>query len=255
VKVNYCIGTSVGKSGKVLRWDPMPSENEEALQAHFTALFAQMEEPPYAIFLDDVGKWKKCVHACAVARWGSVAADKILFGLDVMHWRNILLRCADNHHMDYSALERGLKLIVGRILGYCQHGHGEQLPGPFETALEIRSAVRRLYETHCGRRIGRGRLPQGNKFVTAAEYDLCAALGQCIDDESKSKKVRLDFDVTEALGLHERGILSKGLAEEVWKMMLAKDEEYWESLLVRTKVWMKVRRMLADRKKHASASA
>ena len=117
--------------------------------------------------------------------------------------------------MDYTALERGMKLIFGRILGYCHDGHREQLPGPFETALEIHSAVMRLYEEHSGRRMGSGRAPKRGKFVMAAEFDLCAALGRCIDDESKSKKVKLDFDVKEALGLNERGILCKGLAGDV----------------------------------------
>ena len=168
---------------------------------------------------------------------GSATANKILFGLDVMHWHNILLCCVDNHHTACIALEWGLKLIVGRILGYCQDGYREQLPGPFEAGSEIRPTVQRLYKEHSRRRVRSGRAPKGGKFVTAAQFNLCAALGQCIEDESQSKKVRLEFNVKEALGLHERGMLCGGLAGDVWNMQLGKHEEYWESLRVSTRVW------------------
>ena len=148
------------------------------------------------------------------------------------------IRCVGNHHMDYSArLERRVKLIVGRILGYCQDDYCEQLPGSFEAGSEIRSAVRQLYNEHSGSHVRSGRAPKGGKFVTAAEFNVCAALGQCIEDESQSKKVRLGYEVKGALGLQERGILCGGLARDVWNMQSEKDEEYSEPLRVSTKVW------------------
>lgn len=236
VKVNYCVGTSIGRSGKVLQWDGMPSESEDAIRPHFTKLFAQMDKPPFALFLDDVQKWKRIVHDCAVVRWDADAADGVLFGLDVMHWRTLLLRCVDRCHADFRILENGVLFIVGRILGYHLKETKHQSPGFFEDVSELKSAVQRLYDRHSGQRPNRGIVPKGGKFVKAAEFNLCAALGQCIVDESESKPQRLNFNAKEALHLGERGILSGGIAKDVWGMVLEKDDEYWESLLVSTKV-------------------
>ena len=230
LKVAYCLGSILGKSGTVLHTRFLPSEKSDALEPCFNEVFARQSAAPKFVFFDDIKKWHILCRAWIASHFGDEAAQGVLLGQDVEHWKKLLLTPIDESHADYQALLRDLNAIVNRLLGY------KLVPeqGFYLLATQVRDDVRRVFEHY--QKAHSTTLVKGARFVATAEFGLCKALGKALGKESCNPKNSFRFNLRELKETTaQNGILAAADAKATWTSMKDEPEWYYEALLVSTK--------------------
>lgn len=218
VKVAYCLGSVLGKSGCVLNTDFMASESESELKRVFQKVFSQMDEPPVFIFVDDPQKWDRLLRTWVEERWGTEAGRNVIIGLDAMHFKMQLLSSVDESHGDYASLNQVLERFVGQILGY--------VDPPFKDAASIQEALKKIFMKYSTENAICATLAKGKRFVNGATWGLGLALANAI---ANGNGENFDFDVEgleRAIGT--KGILAGDGPRGVWECILNKDSKYFE---------------------------
>lgn len=230
----FCsLGTLIGASGKVLIKKLLPSESTEAIKSLFVALRVLLEANNvvlphghvFALMFDDAQKWDKLAREwCAELCNDPTAYASVLIGQDVHHWKEILVRCLEKGHSDYTALTGKVGYMVGRLTGHQQP--------PFDSAEDLKSTLQDLHQRFSGKPHEHKNIPRGARFVVAAEYGLCAAIGVALNTAPNARP-EFSFDPEAvAASIHKKGILDTNPARDVWKAMCNRPVEYFERLLV-----------------------
>ena len=217
VKLVYCLGSILGAGGVVLDSRFLGSENTEALQSCFKAVFKKLTDAPQFLFFDDVKKWRQLVFEWISEKWPDAKPD---FGQDVEHWKWLMMAHVEESHPDYGMLVKDLGKVVARLLCY----RFEPEIGMYKSTDELREDLRTIFKTY--QKVHSKQVARGAKFVKVAEFSLCKEIAKYCENES------LTFDLTKVkTASTQNGVLAFVDAKKTWETMLNEDEEYFDALL------------------------